>query len=445
MTILKIDLTKTAGKIKPMNAVNNGPIGGKTRNNGNFQLYKEAEIPYARNHDAAFCADYGSEFSVDIHNIFRNFDADENDPSSYIFTATDEYVKTTADAGTETFYRLGSKIEHGFKFGTYPPKDFAKWARICEHIIRHYNEGWADGFTYNIKYWEIWNEPDCQNADGSFPCWQGTEEQFIDLYEITAKHLKKCFPNLKIGGPAFCGPWRNDFKRGFLKAVKEREIPLDFYSYHCYAKEPIGIGEAVIEAENALSEYGLDGTFTILDEWNYVKCWLGDDWRYTLIQEKGIKGAAFIAGTMSICQNTSLGMLMYYDARPCGMNGLFNAYTYEPLKGYYSFLMFRELRRLGIHLPTEKYVDDIYSCAATDGSNSAIMLTHFNDDDNTPAKEVKLEIAGNMNNAKLEYYLLDETHNLELVREEVVTAERFASYLKMDNYTNILIKIKPMQ
>lgn len=70
MVTLNIDLTKTAGSIKPMNAVNNGPIGGKTRNNGNFQLYKEAEIPYARNHDAAFCADYGSEFSVDIHNIF---------------------------------------------------------------------------------------------------------------------------------------------------------------------------------------------------------------------------------------------------------------------------------------------------------------------------------------------------------------------------------------
>ena len=442
MTILKIDLTKTAGKIKPMNAVNNGPIGGKTRNNGNFQLYKKAEIPYARNHDAAFCADYGSEFSVDIHNIFRNFDADENDPSSYIFTATDEYVKTTADAGTETFYRLGSKIEHGFKFGTYPPKDFSKWARICEHIIRHYNEGWADGFTYNIKYWEIWNEPDCQNADGSFPCWQGTEEQFINLYEITAKHLKKCFPNLKIGGPAFCTPWRNDFKRSFLKAIKEREIPLDFYSYHCYAKEPIEIGEAVIEAENALSEYGLDGTFTILNEWNYVKGWLGDDWRYTLIQEKNIKGAAFIAGSMSVCQNTSLGMLMYYDARPCGMNGLFNAYTYEPLKGYYSFIMFRELRKLGTHIPTEQCVKDIYSCAATDGYNSAIMLTHFNDDDGTPAKEIKVEVSGIADNAKVEYYLLDEKHNLELVREEIVTSKNFASYLKMDNYANILIKIK---
>lgn len=217
---------------------------------------------------------------------------------------------------------------------------------------------------------------------------------------------------------------------------------MDFYSYHCYAKEPVGIGEAVIEAENALSEYGLDGTFTILDEWNYVKGWLGDDWRYTLVQEKNIKGAAFIARSMSVCQNTSLGMLMYYDARLCGMNDLFNAYAYEPLKGYYSFIMFRELRKLGTHIPTEQCVKDIYSCVATDGHNSAIMLTHFNDDDGTPAKEIKVEVSGIADNAKVEYYLLDEKHNLELVREEIVTSKNFASYLKMDNYANDLIKIK---
>lgn len=442
MTELNIDLTKTAGKIKPMNAVNNGPVGGETRDSGNFMLYKEAEIPYARNHDAAFYSDYGGEFTVDVHNIFRNFDADENDPSSYIFEPTDKYIKMTAAAGTETFYRLGSKIEHGFKYGTYPPKDFLKWAKICEHIIRHYNEGWADGFDYNITYWEIWNEPECTTSDGSHCCWQGTEEQFIEFYEVTAKYLKKNFPNLKIGGPAFCSPWRDNFKRNFLKAVKERDIPLDFYSYHCYANAPIGVCNAVLEGERALSEYGLEDTFTILSEWNYIKGWSGEDWRYSLIREKSIKGAAFIAGSMSVCQNTSLGMLMYYDARPCGMNGLFKDYTYEPLKGYYSFLMFRDLRRLGVHIPTERCVDDIYSCAATDGRNSAIMLTHFNDEESTPAKEVKLDISGIDGDVKIEYYLLDETHNLEIVREDIVTAEKFAAYLKMDNYANYLIKIK---
>ena len=57
---------------------------------------------------------------------------------------------------TKVFYRLGSKIEHNRKkYGTLVPKDPHKWAVICEHIIRHYNEGWADGFHLNMQYWEI--------------------------------------------------------------------------------------------------------------------------------------------------------------------------------------------------------------------------------------------------------------------------------------------------
>lgn len=443
MTTVNVNLNNTAGEIKPMNAVNNGPVGSPVRKSGNFELYKNAEIPFSRNHDAAFCSDYGGEFSVDVHNIFRNFGADENDPNSYIFEPTDEYVKITAEAGTQTFYRLGSKIEHGFKFGTFPPHDFAKWARICEHIIRHYNEGWANGFHCNIEYWEIWNEPDCRNHDGTNPCWQGTQEQFIDLYEITAKHLKKCFPNLKIGGPAFCSPWRDDFKRSFLKAVKEREIPLDFYSYHCYGKTPLNVYETVLEGEQALAEFGLENTPTILNEWNYIKGWLADEWKYSLNEEKTVKGSAFIAGTMSVCQNSSLSMLMYYDARPCGMNGIFKAFTYEPLKGYYSFIMFRDLKRLGTHIPTERLVDDIYTCAATNGTESAIMLTHYNDDDSTPATDVKLEISGAANGVTVEYYLLDKTHDLELIKEEKFTSSEFALYLKPDNYASYLIKIKP--
>ncbi len=37
------------------------------------------------------------------------------------------------------------------KHGTIPPADFNKWAIICEHIIRHYNEGWADEYLYSIE------------------------------------------------------------------------------------------------------------------------------------------------------------------------------------------------------------------------------------------------------------------------------------------------------
>ncbi|MBI4578450.1 MAG: hypothetical protein HY718_02035 [Planctomycetes bacterium] len=55
---------------------------------------------------------------------------------------------------------------HGVNNGPFHwgGKDFAKWAKICVNIIRHYNEGWADGFHYNIRYWEIWNEPNVGNS-----------------------------------------------------------------------------------------------------------------------------------------------------------------------------------------------------------------------------------------------------------------------------------------
>ena len=447
MNRILIDLQNTSGAIKPMNAVNNGPVGGEVRKNGNFADYKALEIPYARNHDASFLDAYGGPYTVDVLNIFRNFDADENDPDSYLFESTDIYIKNTFDAGTKTFYRLGSKIEHYYKHQTFPPMDFAKWARICEHIIRHYNEGWANGFNYNIEYWEIWNEADCKSADGSNPCWQGTEEEFIDLYEVTAKHLKSCFPGLKIGGPAFCEPGGNDFRRAFLKAVKEREIPLDFYSYHHYGKDPKEMYNTVLKGEEALSEAGLDNnTFTILNEWNYVRGWVADDWKYSLEQEGLLKGSSFIAGTMAICQNSSLGMLMYYDFRPCRMNGVFSN-LYDRLKGYYSFVMFRDLKRLGTWIPTTRIIDDsFYSCAATDGKNSGVMLTYFTDDDTQPSKDITLDFENvkSPTGVVIKCYLLDESHDLEIVREEYFTSEKFSINLKMDLYSSYYISVEQL-
>lgn len=445
MTEIKIDLSQKGVKIKPMNAVNNGPTAPSVRlSHTTFDAYKAANIPYARNHDASFFTGYGGEHTVDVHRIFKNFDADENNSENYIFEPTDEYIKTTLAAGTKIFYRLGASIEHGYKYGTRVPKDFAKWARICEHIIRHYNEGWANGFEYGIEYWEIWNEPDCRNRDGSNPCWQGTEEQFIELYATAANYLKEKFPNLKIGGPAFCGPWKGGFKDKFLDYVAQNNVTLDFYSFHWYGKTVEDIVDAFREGRNELDKRGLKKAETILNEWNYIKGWIADDWNYSLRMEKGLKGSSLIAGIMCAGQSEPIDMLMYYDARPCSMNGMFKQETYECLKGYYPFVMFDTLAKLGTQIPTEYSVENIYNCAATDGENHAVMLTHYNDDDNAPAKQVKLGFIKNGGALKASYYLLDETHNLTLMREETFTAENFGIYLEMPIHSSVLIKFEKM-
>ncbi|MBR5307819.1 MAG: hypothetical protein IKU43_03545 [Clostridia bacterium] len=448
MTELRINLAERGSAIKPMNAINNGPMqGGVRKSYNNFDTYKALNIPYARNHDAAFFTGYGGEHTVDVHRIFKNFDADENDPASYIFEPTDKYVKTIYDAGTKVFYRLGASIEHDYKYGTRVPKDFAKWARICEHIIRHYNEGWANGFHYGIEYWEIWNEPECRNHDGSNPCWQGTDDEFLEFYGVVSHYLKKTFPNLKIGGPAFCNPWPHgdkDLKTRLLDSVAEGKAYMDFYSFHWYGCRIEDIIATYREGRQQLDRRGLTGVTTILNEWNYIRGWVGDQYNYSSKTMRNLKGSSFIAGIMCAGQHEPIDMLMYYDARPSVYNGLFAHETFECLKGYYPFAMFNALAQLGTHIPTEYVKDDIYSCAATDGENYAVMLTHFNDDDETPAKTLKLDIENSNAPVKVSCYVLDENHDLELFREEAYTSDKLSMYFDMPLFTSVLVKIEKL-
>ena len=421
MALVKIDFEKTAGKIKPMHAVNNGPVGSKVRQgNSTYPYFKEAGIPYARNHDASFHEGYGGEYTVDVHRIFRNFDADPLDPKNYDFECTDMCVSDTLSVGTQVYYRLGSRIEHGKKVGTFPPKDYKKWAVICEHIIKHYNEGWADGFNYGITYWEIWNEPDCYNADGSNPCWQGTEEEFIEFFCVALAHLKGCFPDLKIGGPAFCtinttnNPAKEKFLRSFFGAIREKNLPLDFFSFHRYTQEPVKMKSYITIAREMCDEYGYKDTEIHLNEWNYIRSFLGDAWTYSLRSEKGLKGASFTAGAMCVGQESPLDMLMYYDARPCGMNGMFDTDFYTPLKGYYPFKMFGELYRMGEYVRPEYTESPIYCTAAKGNGRAGIMVTNFIDDDNAETQCAEINVKG-INGKKCKLYLLDEAHDMELV------------------------------
>ena len=255
MATVKIDLNKTVKRMKPMHGGGQPP---SPTGAGMYHYLTEAGIPFSRLHDVGGA--FGSNRFVDIPNIFRDFDADENDPKNYDFTFTDLLITNLVNAGIEPYYRLGVTIENQAlvkPYYTVPPKDYRKWARICEHIIMHYTEGWADGFNYNIRYWEIWNEPEVQNK----MMWNGTPEEFYELYAVAATHLKSRFPHLKIGGYASCGFYAiapvdyidpttqlmgtippnaheqslMDFFYGFFAYIKEHNVPIDFFSWHNYA------------------------------------------------------------------------------------------------------------------------------------------------------------------------------------------------------------------
>ena len=149
---ITVDFEKSKGKIKPMHAVGQPPFrGGFSKIDFTpMEVLRDAHIPYSRLHDVGGA--FGGNRYVDIPNIFRDFDADENDPSSYDFAFTDHLLKILIDYGCEPIYRLGVTIENYQKIKAYrirPPKDMKKWANVCKHIVMHYNAGWANGFYYN--------------------------------------------------------------------------------------------------------------------------------------------------------------------------------------------------------------------------------------------------------------------------------------------------------
>lgn len=386
---IKIDFTKNLGKIKPIHGVGQPPFSGG-RNYSMLHYLTEAGIPFSRLHDVGGA--YGGGRFVDIPNLFRNFDADPEDPASYDFTFTDLLITALVKADVEPFFRLGVTIENDAAVKSYridPPKDPAKWAVICEKVIRHYTEGWADGFHYNIRYWEIWNEPENHNDPKRNEMWTGTADDYYELYNVTAKHLKKCFPHLKIGGYASCGfyaittdrpsareQYFMDFFDGFLKSVKENGAPLDFFSWHSYASIPATMKFADYAREQ-LDKYGFTDAETTCNEWN---------------PEVNLRGtgrhAALTTGMMLAMQNSPLDSAMFYDARwgTSIYGSLFNPLTAAPFPAYYGFIAFNELYRLGTQAEVCCDDDGVYAAAAYRGTEGCLVVA------NTSAADVPLKI-----------------------------------------------------
>ena len=388
--VVSVEPTSEVGAIKPMNAANNGPNGPT------FKAYKALRVPYGRTHDTPL-GEVWSSHVVDINQVFPDWNANVNNPKSYDFDLTDEMLQDMIKAGTEPFFRLGQSIEHeSKKYGIYPPKDFKKWAKICEHIIRHYTEGWADGHQMDITYWEIWNEPDLDDPGERWKTdprtWGGTQEQFYELYEVTAKHLKKCFPHLKIGGPAFANPRK--YGPPFLDYLKKTGTPIDFFSWHMYHRRPERISEDIHVVRQILDEKGFSNVESILNEWNYNRSWTEKNY-YSRYVRRSIKAAAFMAGVMSEGQDGPVDMLMYYDLRPnTTWNGAFMPHTYDILPGYWALYYWAELADFGTQVKSDCAEKDIYTTAARSADGKLrLLLTRYNEDDSVKdLKEVTVSV-----------------------------------------------------
>ena len=405
MCSISVDFLKPVGTVKPVNGVGQPPFFGV-----NFELIdylKDAHIPYSRLHDVQ--GRFGGNLFVDIPNIFRDFNADACSPESYDFAFTDLLIENLVARGIEPVYRLGVTIENLSSIKPYrinPPADYEKWATICEHIIKHYNEGWADGFHYGITYWEIWNEPDNGATAQENHMWTGTPDDYYRLYDITSKLLKQKFPYIKIGGYGSCGfyalnnadnSYANsssrlkffiDFFDGFLDYIKEHNCPFDFFSWHSYSS----ITDNVLWANyvrNRLDEAGYKNTEHSLNEWNCQPDLKGT-----------VKHATLIAGNMLALQDTSIDSAMFYDAscRASTYSGLFNCLTRKPYPAYYSMLAFGELFVRKTQVKVENPFSNLYAVASKDKDGCLVIA---NTDSADKFFDLRINGAGKVTESKI--------------------------------------------
>ena len=429
---LTADFSKPVRPMGKQNGTNNGPLH---THHDETEAFLDMGVDFVRFHETH--SPYAK--CIEVPYIFRNFDADENDPANYFFDETDAVITAAVKAGCEIMYRFGMGTE-----STEPrlyclvPKDYEKWARIVIHILRHYNEGWANGFHYGIRYVEIWNEADL------YEYWPGPQREYTKFYCVTSKMIKAYDPNLLISPSGFASVFhlphnpklkfkerpagtkkgrihtgkhgwskeeRGQFFRDFMETVIAEKAPMDYFSWHYYGNSSLSAKTRVDAVVGLLKEYGFGDLEHINTEWSCVHLKRDANGRWDRSQRDTMKSAIGVLSTMLVFQNAGTTKSAYYDADSRSeFFGALTDFTHKPRNHYHSLKAFKLLRRGETECETTGETDNVRVCAAGNGKEHWVCVTCEDADTKISLKPAGIEAC------KVRWWLLDETHKLEVVR-----------------------------
>lgn len=451
MKQITFDFSKTTHPPKMIHGVNNGPICNQNVVDLSHR-YREMHIPSIRLHDTDGA---NSRFYVDVSRIFPNFDADENNPASYYFAHTDHLIASIDALGAEVVYRLGESIDHDIE-GRYarPPKDFDKWCRIAVNIIRHYNDGWADGYHYNLRCWEIWNEGEGINEHGIRCNWrEGNVTQLFDLYRRASRAIKTYDPTLTVGGMAFCSA--GEPMEQFVGFCHEENLPLDFVSYHGYESSYAAVYKNAVWVRALLDRFGFTDTKVWYDEWNYIgfeRPWQGDIWMMIRNDEtpelraevhtnqKNEVGGAFAAAALIALNDSPCDKAHYYDGQiASNWCGLFDSYS-VPQKPFFTFCAYGQMYTACTQMiPLDNStMQPPFAMAGIGDKSRMILLSNYRGESGHIALEMRNLGPGVK---KAEIFRISKTQNLELERVEYYTAEDVTQIVSAEPYDVLFIRL----
>jgi len=185
--------------------------------------------------------------------MFPDEKADPFDPASYRFGEFDRYAKAVRAIGAEFLweaqYLIGRKglsrmapMQRAPRTGipylkVVPPDETKKWTTICIQVLRHLNDGWANGHRLGVRTVEFINEPFMGSQDMVYrrdsptPCWE--------CYAAFARAVRAYDPKIKIFAPSLTDiDMHYGLLDSFLDYIVKHDVPLDYFTWHAYLPEP---------------------------------------------------------------------------------------------------------------------------------------------------------------------------------------------------------------
>lgn len=337
----EVDFAITQERIKDLGGVNAGPDvlsprGVTTTLPAAIQGYRDGGVTLIRTHDMVGSQYF--EFTKNFWvaqgtNVSVNAAFDPTLETSYAWSSFDGKIDSIVNFGFAPYMRLG--INFGATF-PYPPTDpdkrnFTRFAEICKRTVMHYNQGWASGRRYGIKYWEVWNEPDSPGfwKDSATAVGFGDSAAFVRMYKTVSDSLKRVDATIKVGAAGILSGTvltKRGWERYFITACRDNRATLDFLSWHLYgALNPYTVAIYGAYMRGLLDAAGFTSTENHVSETNIR---LGeDDARFPAAAQllNKPKHAAYMASQLISAQMGSIDRLMVY--RGASFMNLFNSDT----------------------------------------------------------------------------------------------------------------------
>jgi xylan 1,4-beta-xylosidase len=179
---------------------------------------------------------------IRFHAIFHDevgfYNQDASGNPVYNYSYVDQIYDGLLENGVRPFVELSfmpeklastpSRQAFWYKPFNSPPNDWDRWGNMIQQFAQHLVDRYGID-EVSQWYFEVWNEP---NID----FWAGDpkEPTYYQLYDVSARALKRVNPKLRVGGPSTAqAAWVDRFIQHCVRA----NVPVDFVSTHVYGND----------------------------------------------------------------------------------------------------------------------------------------------------------------------------------------------------------------